>query len=90
MEIELLPRTVKVEKEVIKRYDLKFKTRDNYLRTFLTENWRFLRLAIERVGNRRVHSKALPYLIATRFFINIGKPRTADDTVLAEMEIIKN
>lgn len=88
--IALLPRTVKVEKEVIKRYNLKFKTRDNYLRTFLIENWRYLRLAIEQVGNRAVHPKALPYLIATRFFVKIGKPRTAEDMVLAEMESIND
>jgi hypothetical protein len=87
--IALLPRTVKVEKEVIKRYKLEFKTRDNYLRNFLVENWRYLRLAIEQVENRKVHPKALPYLIATRFFVKMGKPRTAEDMVLAEMEMLK-
>jgi hypothetical protein len=85
-----LPKQVVIEKEVIKRYNLKTKTQDNYLRAFFCENWRYLRIALEQVRVRKYRRKAVPYLITTRFFGNFGKHRTPDDLVLAEMEMIKD
>jgi hypothetical protein len=49
-------------------------------------NWRFLRLALEKVPLQRCHSKLVPYLIAMRFFRNVSKPRSVEDVVLIDME----
>lgn len=76
-----LPLEVPVEPEVIERYKLDFRTRDNYLRTFMCEYWFFLRAALDRVRRHRVRSSMVPYLIAGRFFKYYAKPRSAEDVV---------
>jgi len=37
----------------------------------------------------KIHPKVVPYLITSRFFKNIGKPRSAEDTVLTDMEALE-
>ena len=60
--------------------------RDNYVRTFLCEKWRYLRLALERLRLARIHPRAVPYVIASRLYANIGLLTTAHDQALAELE----
>ncbi len=86
--IRQLPRTVKVAREIALRYKLKSKVEDNYLRRFLCENWRFLRMAINQVCIHKIHPKVVAYLITAKFYANLGKPRTAQDDVLIEMEML--
>ena len=87
-----LPVMVEIEKAEIEKYKLESKTRENYFRKFFCENWRYLRLAINEVvrHQRCIHSSAVPYLITTWLFINYGKPRTAQDTVVVEIEALKD
>jgi hypothetical protein len=86
--LQLVPR-VPVKREIVRQYKLKSKTQDNYLRTFLRENWRFLKLALKQVLVHKCHPKVVPYLITGRFFMNFAKPRTKEDTVLAEIETLR-
>jgi len=86
-----LPVKVAIEKSTIEKYNLATKTKENYFRRFFCENWRYLRLAIKQVVRHQncVHSSAVPYLITNRLFINYGKARTAEDSLLAEIEALK-
>jgi hypothetical protein len=83
-----LPTKVRIDAEIIARYKLKDKTRDNPLRAFLAKYWRFLRLAVSRVVRHRLHPGVAPYAIMRRFFDNLGRPRTAEDLVIAEIETL--
>jgi hypothetical protein len=83
-----LPLKTRLDKSLVKRFKLKSSTQDNYTRIFLRHNWRFLRLAIERVSKHKIQSEVGPYLIASMLFRNIGQPRTAEDVVLAEIEML--
>jgi hypothetical protein len=66
----------------------KFK-QENYLRSYLADNARSLRLAIEEVEKQQSHPGQVPFLILAAFTKNLGKPRTAQDSVLNEQEKIR-
>jgi len=63
----------------------KFK-KENYLRSYLANDWRNLRLGIEEVEKSQSHPGQVPFLILAAFMRNLGKPRTARDTLLIEQE----
>jgi len=63
--------------------------RENYVREFLCENWRYLRKAVERLRLSKLHFRAVPYIITSRLYANIGAPRTAQEQLLAEIEAIR-
>jgi hypothetical protein len=88
--IVALPLEEAIEEDVIKRYNLRKKRRENYLRVCLGGNWRFLRLALDRISKRHYHPSVIPYLIASKLHGNIGKPRTREEVVLMEIESIKD
>lgn len=79
----------RIEKAVIERYKLDSTTQENYLRRFFRENWHYLRLATQQVTKRKkLRSNVVPYLITVRLFAKYGKPRTAEDVVVAELETL--
>jgi hypothetical protein len=62
---------------------------ENHLRSYLGQNRRFLRLAIERALNTpRVDQRQLPFMIASNFSRILEEPRTALTVALAEHERI--
>jgi hypothetical protein len=63
--------------------------RENYIRKYLCLNWRYLRLAVARLHLRKLHPKSVPYVIASRLYANLGRPRTFGEQTLAEVEAIK-
>jgi hypothetical protein len=63
--------------------------RENYVREFLCDNWRYLKKAVERLHLSKLHSGAVPYVIVSRLYANIGMPRTSEEQLLAEIEMIK-
>jgi hypothetical protein len=63
---------------------------ENHLRSYLANNWRSLRLAIEEVAKQQSDETAqMPFLIVSAFTRNIGEPRSAQDSVLDEQERIR-
>ena len=61
----------------------------NNIRTYLVENWSYLKSAIEGVGAGKVHPRRVPFLILSAFSRNLAKPRTAHDLVRADMDKIE-
>lgn len=62
--------------------------RENGIRSHLADNYRSLRLAIEAVVGVETHPDRMPFLIASGFTKNLGKPRTPQDLVLNAREKI--
>lgn len=65
-------------------------SKDNHLRMRLGENWRDLKGAI-RTGmqegqKQKIHPKRVPYIIASNFYKNVSRPKTAMDRLLDEQE----
>lgn len=46
-------------------------------------------MAFNQVCIHKIHAKVVPYLITAKFYANLAKPRTAEDAVLTEMEMIE-
>jgi hypothetical protein len=61
----------------------------NNIRGYLVENWPYLKSAIEGIGSGKVHPHRVPFLILSAFFRNLGKPRTAQDLVRADLDRIE-
>jgi hypothetical protein len=66
----------------------KFK-QGNHLRSHLADNGRSLRLAIEEIEKQQSHPGHVPFLILAAFTKNLGKPKTAQDSVLDDQERIR-
>jgi hypothetical protein len=66
------------------------KGRENYVRKFLCENWRYLKKALERLHPSRHLLGEAPYVITSRFYANIGMPRMPEEQLLAEIEALKD
>ena len=89
-EIKRLSKTVKQEElpDAIARSE-KGNRIGNHLRSYLGENRRFLRLAIERsLSTPNVDQRRAPLMIASNFLMILGEPRTALTLALAEHERI--
>ena len=89
-EIKRLPKKVRSEELPHSVPMPKGKKRiDNYLRTYLGENRRYLRLAIEKsLDTRDVHQDEMPFVIASSFSAILGEPRMPLILALAERERI--
>ena len=87
-EIKGLPRTIRREKlpEAI-AVPKEQKRVDNYLRSYLGENRRYLRLAIEKTLDMAgIAEKRMPFVIASNFSAILEEPRSALTLALAEGE----
>jgi hypothetical protein len=61
----------------------------NNIRSYLVENWPYLKTAIEQVEGVRSHPHQVPFLILAAFQRNLEKPRTPQDLVRADMDKIE-
>ena len=87
-EIEMLSKSVMASYQPFLGSAATRTKRENPLRAHLADNWRNLRLALEEVVGLETHTDRMPFLIACRFAKNLGKPRTAQDSVLNAREKI--
>lgn len=85
-----LPRTLKATDTNGPLIANRKRTIENHVRTYLCENWRYLRLALERLRILKLKPSAAPYVIASSFYRGIGRPRTAEEQLLVEAERISN
>jgi hypothetical protein len=84
-----LPRTIRANSATKLGGAKKSTEHDNPVRFFFCKEWRYLRLAIEQVGKRRIHPRTVPYIITARFFAKRGRRRDSHEQLLAEVEEIK-
>jgi hypothetical protein len=87
-EICRLPKTIRMTPSERSALGTTKKVRGNFSREYLCERWRDLRLAIESSPIDRLPRSAVPYLICSQFHMNLSKPKSAADLVLAEREKI--
>jgi hypothetical protein len=65
---------------------LKLPKKSGYVRQFLWENWRDLRLAIEEYWNPRDASESIPYIFTATFVQNFTRTKSSVEQVLAAQE----
>jgi hypothetical protein len=58
----------------------------NFLRSHLTEHWRYLRQAVEQIDLKQAVSGAVPYRVFGQFRRNLAQPRSSEESVLATRE----
>ena len=58
----------------------------NFLRSHLTEQWRYLRQAVEQTNLKQTVLGAVPYRVFGKLMKNIAQPRSAEESVLAAKE----
>jgi len=61
----------------------------NNIRSYLIENWPYLKAAITQVETLNSHPRRVPFLILATFARNLEKPRTPQDLVRADMDKIE-
>jgi hypothetical protein len=85
-EVGKIPKTeVATNPETGKRFK-----QENHLRSYLANNWRSLRLAIEEAAKQQLEDPGqIPFLISSAFTRNLEKPRTPQDSVLDRQERIR-
>jgi hypothetical protein len=63
---------------------------ESYLRSYLMENWSFLRRAIERAFEASAKPERMPFIIFSNFGKILAEPRSAAGSVLAAAEKIED
>jgi len=61
----------------------------NNIRSYLIENWPYLKPAIRQVETLNSHPRRVPFLILATLARNLEKPRTPQDLVRADMDKIE-
>ena len=61
----------------------------NNIRSYLIENWPYLKTAIEQTPTAVLHPRQMPFLILAALTRNLEKPRTPHDLVRADLEKIE-
>lgn len=61
----------------------------NNVRSYLVENWPYLKSAIEQIETLKTHPRRVPFLIMSTFARNLEKPRTQQDLVRADIDRIE-
>jgi len=84
-EIKALPKTVRTRIPG----ETKFQKADNYVRTYLSENWWYLQHAIEKSVQITDDPRPMPFIICSTFNELLGSARTAADLVMAEAARIR-
>ncbi|HKI00100.1 MAG TPA: hypothetical protein VJ999_13415 [Candidatus Sulfotelmatobacter sp.] len=86
-----LPRTVLLKTPESLAHGVEQKRSENFLRSYLADNWKYLRLAIIRsLESPPVETERMPYIIGTNFARIQRDPKTAVDLVLAAAERIED
>ena len=90
-EILKLPKTMleKVSGLIAREKGKKRIEMPNNLRTYLVDNWPYLKWAIDEVEAAKFHPKRVPFLIASAFEKAIAKPRRPEDVVRAQLDKIE-
>jgi hypothetical protein len=65
---------------------VKLPKKSGYVRQFLWENWRGLRLAIEEGWNSKHPAESIPFILTAKFIQNLSRPKSAVEQVLATQE----
>jgi hypothetical protein len=72
--------------EFIRNSLLKLPKKSGYVRQFLWENWRDLRIAIEECWNPHHASESAPFILTAGFVQNFTRTKSSVEQVLATQE----
>lgn len=89
--IRALPKTALLRTPQSRAQGREQQRSENFLRSYLVDNWTYLRLAIVRsLESPPVEAERMPYIIGTNFAKIQREPKTAVDLVLAAAEGIED